>query len=164
MRNMWMLHNTGFVALFWPDERGYDAAVQLRKRNPLMKYARITKVLYAEPSKVRARMGEVLPRGALEGNTAVAFKGGTVTQKSGGIGPDDYIFRKEPRGRWIRVFIRVHGNRTEYEADLAALRYIYKNLSARVCTPDAQRIAEKRPDMPRLCAYEFARTFGRIGS
>lgn len=76
-----------------------------------------------------------------------SFKGGAVTMRQGGIGPDDYLFRVNlPRRRWTYVYIRhkpEEGGRMAYEEDLAALSVILRDCE-RMCLGDLQRILSNR--------------------
>ena len=82
------------------------------------------------------------------------YKGGNRNLHSGGIGPDDYLFKRNSRGaRWVSVYIRHgQGKQAEYWEDLDALSIILKNCE-RVCMPDLARIYH--PDMPSSDAATF---------
>lgn len=56
------------------------------------------------------------------------FKGGNATVNSGSIGPDIYLFRALPSGRWAAVSLRTKQGRDIYEADKQALTVILKSL------------------------------------
>jgi len=97
--------------------------------------------------------------------------------RQGGIGPDDYMFRVLPHGRWVYVWIRhapIDGGREAYERDKEALSFILKRLSSRVCLGDLQRTLESKvpsqvdrneltlglsmPNFEAMCAEDFVRS------
>jgi hypothetical protein len=55
------------------------------------------------------------------------FKGGHATVKSGGIEPDEYIFRYLPNGRYWHVIIRVKEGKEAYQSDLDGLSFVMQN-------------------------------------
>lgn len=90
------------------------------------------------------------------------FKGGNLTINSGGVGPDDYLFRKLPRGPWTRIIIR-HGprDRVQYEADRAGLTYLIKNSERTVHGDNVRFFAErKKTRIETLPAATFAARHG----
>lgn len=58
---------------------------------------------------------------------AKQFKGGNATVNSGGIGPDTYLFRALPSGRWTAVSLRTKQGHDVYEADKQALTVILRS-------------------------------------
>ena len=89
------------------------------------------------------------------------FKGGNLTLRSGGIGPDDYLFRcSRSRSKWFKVIIR-HGpdQAMEYRQDLTALGSILRSCE-RVAVGDLQRIASKRSKLRTVSAHEFLQAMG----
>jgi len=93
--------------------------------------------------------------------TATFFEGGNLTLKSGGIGPDDYLFRKIGSRCWFKVVIRHGPNQSEeYHADLKALSVIYRRLSERLCLGETQQIERRqREKIQTLSASEFVSRF-----
>ena len=84
------------------------------------------------------------------------FEGGNLTLKSGGIGPDDYLFRRLGSRKWVKVVIR-HGPgmKAEYDADLLALGSIFRSCK-RLCVPDMQRAAGRQArTLQTMSAEEF---------
>ena len=61
------------------------------------------------------------------------FTGGPIYLNSGSIGPDPYLFKTLPGGKWTRVEIRHKRPTTkaEYQADMAALSEILKHRAER---------------------------------
>ena len=59
----------------------------------------------------------------------IVFAGGNSTQNSGGIGPDRYLFRLLPKGKWVEVYWRVTrlDSKEAYQADKAALIFLLKH-------------------------------------
>lgn len=88
-------------------------------------------------------------------SSMMKYKGGPLTQRSGSIGPDSYLFRvNEPGRRYIEVYIRVN-RRQAYQADLKALSFIFRRCE-RVCRPDLLKVVERRSTPPqRMSATKF---------
>lgn len=87
------------------------------------------------------------------------YKGGAVTMRQGGIGPDDYLFAINlPRRRWIYVYIRhkvEEGGRAAYDEDLVCLSAILRSCE-RVCMGDLQRVLHDKTvatDRVQLAKY-----------
>lgn len=92
---------------------------------------------------------------------------------SGGSGPDDYLIRKNPRGKWTRVIFRWGRNgklatnpKADYESDHAAMEWIFKDMD-KVCVPDQYARFRKLEQSGRLVtmnATEFAKSNGWVVS
>lgn len=81
-----------------------------------------------------------------------AFRGGNLTVRSGGTGPDDYLFRLNGWGRWTRVVL---DTRTNYWNDLAALDFILKNCERTNYYNNARLFNRSNGTLPTLTATEF---------
>ena len=68
------------------------------------------------------------------------YKGGNVTLNSGGIGPDEYMFRCLPEGQWHRVYIRTKYGRAIYQWDKSALSFLLRHRTERLCVSDCQQV------------------------
>jgi len=89
------------------------------------------------------------------------FKGGNITLKSGGIGPDDYVFKVLPHGRYYKVILPTNQGRDLYEANKAAMIYVLRNRTERLCLSDAQAVFNRRPSMQVLDFWTFSNRFGK---
>ena len=96
------------------------------------------------------------------------FKGGPIFLNSGGIGPDDYLFKPIRGGRSTLVVFRWGRNFTgdvaEAEADREAAKTIHK-FNQQICVPDMARRyqlmrAKHGDDIPTMSGIEFLARYG----
>lgn len=88
--------------------------------------------------------------------TTKKFKGGNLNLHSGGFGPDDYLFKRLPRGKWVKVVIR-HGAgmKDEYVSDLAALGKILLSCEYRCISDNAKSYELCRDSIRVMNVTEF---------
>lgn len=82
------------------------------------------------------------------------FKGGSVTMKQGGVGCDDYLFRRLPAGRWVYVRLRhkpEEGGWRAFNVDKEALSFILQDCE-RVHVGGLQKILANKVTSHRYIA------------
>ncbi len=89
----------------------------------------------------------------------LVFNGGAMTQRSGGLGPDSYLFRRLPRKPWVRVEIRTNNGREAYQEDLECLAIILKHCR-RVHRAALQRKWQTLWGPKTMSASEFLAKYG----
>lgn len=94
------------------------------------------------------------------------FEGGPMALNSGGMGPDDYMLRKQDTRRWYFVVFEFGrnftGDREVAIKEFAALKWLLKNHKHR-CVPDnAKRysIQKAKGTLITMSGREFARKYG----
>jgi hypothetical protein len=88
------------------------------------------------------------------------FRGGHLTQNSGGLGPDDYLFRRLPRKPWVKVVIRVGEGREAYLNDLDNLALLFKYRDKHLTPAQLQTIYRRTRNVPTMNATDFVNKYG----
>ncbi len=92
------------------------------------------------------------------------FKGGTLRLNCKGIGLGEWLFRRLPRGPWVRVVVRERGQKAEAKADMAALDYILKHKEAKVRSylDNAVYYDKHKATVKTMSAAQFLASYGGV--
>ena len=98
---------------------------------------------------------------------AYRFKGGVIQLNSGGSGPDDYLIRALPSGKWIKVIWRYgrHStNQADYESDKLCIAWVLGQCERTAVSDNANRAARliKSGKLVTKSFTEFARENGMV--
>jgi hypothetical protein len=98
---------------------------------------------------------------------AYRFKGGVIQLNSGGSGPDDYLIRALPSGRYVKVIFRCGRhwtNKVDFESDKASLSWVLRQCERTAVSDNANRAARliKAGKLVTKSFTEFARENGMV--